>query len=89
MAHTRNTQIILLGFMMVVIFRDFCRSDYAWYQAWFADRDLMRALGPMDQTWLDAVLGDEDGSQFVAIVDGQISGVLGVTWVVRTIHFTF
>lgn len=34
----------------------FQQEHYAEYAAWFADPELNRHLGPIDQEWIDAVL---------------------------------
>jgi GNAT superfamily N-acetyltransferase len=46
----------------------FQREYYAEYVSWFADPELNRHLGPMEQAWLDAVLSQPESA--------------GVTWAV-------
>jgi len=53
---------------MQLEFRRFQQADYPEYAAWFVDAGLDRQLGPMDQAWLDAVLGQPESE--------------GVTWAV-------
>jgi ribosomal protein S18 acetylase RimI-like enzyme len=48
--------------------KHFQREHYAEYASWFVDPELNRHLGPMDQTWLDAVLSRPESA--------------GVTWAV-------
>jgi GNAT superfamily N-acetyltransferase len=40
----------------------FRREDYPEYAAWFVDPELNRHLGPMDLTWLEAVLSQPDAA---------------------------
>lgn len=46
----------------------FQQEHYAEYASWFADPELKRHLGPIDQEWLDAVLSQPESA--------------GVTWAV-------
>jgi GNAT superfamily N-acetyltransferase len=41
----------------------FCRADYPEYAAWFADVELDRRLGPLDQEWLDAILAEPESEE--------------------------
>ena len=59
----------------------FQQEHYAEYASWFADPELNRHLGPIDQGWLDAVLsqpesaeryGHENSSWVISPVDGWI-----------------
>jgi RimJ/RimL family protein N-acetyltransferase len=63
--------------------RAFAREDFAEFASWFADPELNRRLGPMDDAWLDLTLsggeqpGDETwalfrGGQLVAVVEALI-----------------
>ena len=49
-------------------FKQFQREQYTEYASWFADPELNRRLGPMDQEWLDSVLSQPESA--------------GVTWAV-------
>src|SRR5262245_38483405 len=60
--------------------RPFAREDFAEYASWFADPDLSRNLGPMDDAWLELagsggeMSGDETWTVFrhgklVAVVE--------------------
>ena len=60
-------------------FRRFQAGDFAMYKAWFADPELERWLGPLDDEWLAAVLSERasdratwlisDGETPVAVVE--------------------
>ena len=43
-------------------FKRFQREYFAEYIAWFADPELNRHLGPMDQEWLEAVLAQPESA---------------------------
>ncbi|WP_281982756.1 hypothetical protein [Azonexus hydrophilus] len=44
--------------------RRFVEADFPVYQAWFADEQLHRQLGPVDEEWLTHVLTDVEGEQW-------------------------
>ena len=52
-------------------FRRFQAGDFAMYKAWFADPELERRLGPLDDEWLAAVLSKRasDGATWL-VLDG-------------------
>jgi len=56
----------------------FTKGDFQEYNAWFVDHELCRRLGPMDQEWLDHVLGSSSGDQYTAWSHGDMVGVVGV-----------
>ena len=37
------------------------RDDWEWIQKWFQDERLNNELGPIDEEWLEHVLGEKDG----------------------------
>lgn len=45
---------------MELEFRRFQEKDFQEYASWFADPELDRWLGPMDQEWLEAVLSEKE-----------------------------
>ena len=61
-----------------VSLRRFAAADFATYRAWFGDAELDRRLGPIDDAWLDHVLAERDGRQYVALDAGRIVAVVGV-----------
>nr|WP_313372438.1 GNAT family N-acetyltransferase [Brucella intermedia] len=56
------------------------RDDWTWIQTWFQDECLNRALGPLDQEWLNYVLTQHDGIQLIAEIDGEPVGLIGCQW---------
>ncbi len=46
--------------------RPFRRSDFTAYHSWFEDPWLNRALGPLNETWLEYILSETGGAQFAA-----------------------
>lgn len=56
------------------------RDDWPWIQHWFEDGWLNRELGPIDESWLEHVLGENDGIQLVAEQRGHPVGLVGVLW---------
>ena len=63
-------------------FRRFQAGDFAMYKAWFADPELERWLGPLDDEWLAAVLSERasdratwlisDGETPVAVIETSL-----------------
>ena len=53
---------------MDLAFKRFRREDYVEYASWFIDPEMNRHLGPMDESWLEAVLSQPESA--------------GVTWAV-------
>lgn len=60
--------------------RRFTADDWPWVQTWFRDPVLDRELGPMDTDWLDAVLSETHGVQFVATIGGEPVALVGCVW---------
>lgn len=60
--------------------RRFSRADWDWYREWFADRELDRRLGPIDEEWLTHVLEESDGVQLVVEQRGHPVAVVGCVW---------
>ena len=60
--------------------RRFHEKDFATYKSWFADPELSANLGPLDQEWLEYVLNDVTGDQFVAFEKGEMVAVCGVIY---------
>jgi GNAT superfamily N-acetyltransferase len=56
----------------------FTRADFACYGAWYADEELNRQLGPMDEAWLEYVLSDQGGVQLSFYLDDELVAVAGV-----------
>lgn len=63
-----------------MILREFGADDWPWVQEWFQDALLNLELGPMDQAWLEAVLGEPDGVQLVAAIEGVPVALIGCIW---------
>ena len=65
---------------MDLIIRPFEESDFGEYQGWFGDTELRKQLGIVDEEWLEYVLNDDAGQQFVAVnQQGQtIIGSIGI-----------
>ena len=54
--------------------RRFQAGDFAMYKAWFADPELERWLGPLDDEWLAAVLSERPSDRATWLVlDGDAS----------------
>ena len=53
---------------MDLAFKHFRREDYDEYASWFVDPEMNHHLGPMDESWLEAVLSQPESA--------------GVTWAV-------
>jgi ribosomal protein S18 acetylase RimI-like enzyme len=60
--------------------RLFSADDWSWVQEWFQDALLDRELGPMDTDWLDAVLGERNGVQLVAMIELKPVALIGCVW---------
>ena len=58
----------------------FKASDFLDYQSWFEDPLLDARLGPMDTEWLDCVLSEEDGAQYVYRESNEMLAVIGLKW---------
>lgn len=59
-------------------YAQFTRADFPTYCAWYADAELNRQLGPMDEAWLEHVLGDRGGVQRSFFLDDELVAVAGV-----------
>jgi RimJ/RimL family protein N-acetyltransferase len=57
--------------------RHFQKSDFEAYRSWYADPDLNRELGPMDEQWLEHVLNENPPRQFAFIEDDVLVAVIG------------
>lgn len=57
---------------MTLTFRPFQQADFPEYAAWFADPELERWLGPLDDEWLAAVVSERpsDGITWL-VLDGE------------------
>lgn len=60
--------------------RPFQRSDFPVYRRWFEDPWLNRALGPIDEEWLETVLNETDGAQYAVLKDKELVAVTGLKW---------
>ena len=60
--------------------RKFSADDWIWVQEWFRDPLLDRELGPMDTDWLEAVLAESNGVQFVATIQSEPVCLIGCVW---------
>lgn len=63
---------------MTLEFRRFQADYYAEYATWFADIELNRRLGPMDQEWLDSVLAEPaaEGITWAVFRDAELVAVI-------------
>ena len=61
----------------------FTRSHYYEYSSWFQDRTMKKILGGIDMDWLEHILSDQGGDELVAIENGIMVGVVGVTFPVK------
>ena len=69
-------------------YRKFGRRDFDEYRSWYSDALLNEALGPaVDHEWLDYVLSDETGIQYVAILDERLVGTFGLVKPVPEFRF--
>ena len=59
-------------------FERFSREHYDDYLGWFADEELNRRLGPMDDEWLTAILeeSEEQGITWAVFVSSELVGVI-------------
>ncbi|WP_020568368.1 GNAT family N-acetyltransferase [Neolewinella persica] len=61
-------------------FRKFTAADYPDYSSWFNDPQLQRALGPIDEEWLNHILNDdEEGMELAVFLDSKLVAVVGIT----------
>ena len=58
----------------------FQRTDFSIYQQWFDDPWLNKALGPIDQEWLDYVLSTKEGAQYGVWQKEELIAVIGLVW---------
>lgn len=65
---------------MELEFRRFQQTNYPEYAAWFGDPELDRQLGPMDQAWLDAVLGqpESEGMTWAVFRNAELVAVIEI-----------
>lgn len=57
--------------------RPFERSDFNAYLAWFADTNLNKELGPLDEEWLAYVLSECPPKEFCFLENGELLAVIG------------
>lgn len=57
--------------------RHFERKDFEAYRSWYADPDLNRELGPMDEQWLEHVMNETPRRQYSFIEDEVLVAVIG------------
>jgi ribosomal protein S18 acetylase RimI-like enzyme len=61
-------------------FRKFTAEDYPEYSSWFEDVQLQKALGPIDEEWLNYVLNDEEeGMELAVVSESKLVAVVGTT----------
>ena len=60
--------------------RQFLASDFPEYQSWYNDPVLDKALGPMDEDWLEFILKDQTGGQFSILLEDTLLAVVGIAW---------
>ena len=58
----------------------FEKEDYLTYQKWFDDPWLNKALGPIDEEWLDYVLSTKEGAQYCIWEKEELIVVIGLVW---------
>ena len=64
---------------MPLEFHEFRREDFKTYQSWFADQFLNDSLGPaVDEEWLNFILGDRTGIQYVVTLNREMVAVVGL-----------
>jgi len=56
------------------------RDDWEWIQKWFRDERLNNELGPIDEAWLEYVLGEKDGVELIAEENRSPVAIIGVLW---------
>ena len=56
------------------------RNDWKWIQNWFEDELLNSELGPVDESWLEHVLGENEGVELIAEENGSPVAIVGVLW---------
>lgn len=57
--------------------RYFEKKDFEAYRSWYADPNLNRELGPMDQQWLEHVMDEMPRRQYSFIEDEVLAAVIG------------
>jgi RimJ/RimL family protein N-acetyltransferase len=67
---------------MDLIFTKFQREYYPEYASWYADPELNKRLGPMDESWLNYVLSEDEEK-------GVTWAIFLVTEMVAVIHLVF
>ncbi len=60
--------------------RPFKSSDFSAYQQWFLDVDTKRALGDIDEEWLDYILQEENGIELAVLKYKKLVAVVGLVY---------
>ena len=58
----------------------FSDSNYEDYKSWFSDAELTRALGNVDQEWLDYILSQKDGEELAFFEEDILVCVVGIVF---------
>jgi ribosomal protein S18 acetylase RimI-like enzyme len=59
-------------------FTPFRSEDFAEYKRWYDDADLNAHLGPMDESWLQAVLHENNGREYAVFSGSELIAVVGI-----------
>lgn len=66
--------------MLTAFIRRFVENDFVQYQSWYDDPMLNTHLGPIDYTWLSAVLEQKDGMEYSYFESDQLAAVVGIVF---------
>lgn len=64
--------------MSHITIRKFTAQDFPIYKKWFSDQTLQETLGHVDDEWLNHILKDQEGYEFVILDNQKLVAVIGV-----------
>lgn len=57
----------------------FQKSNYTEYKSWYKDPQLQKALGPLDEEWLNHILHSDEGRELAVFSGTELVAVVGIT----------
>ncbi len=57
----------------------FQESNYPAYKSWYQDPQLNKALGPIDEEWLNHILHSDEGQELAVFSGSELVAVVGIT----------
>lgn len=60
--------------------RPFAPEDFPYYKQWLIDKDDRKAIGGVDNEWLNFVLNDTEGIEYAVCLEGDLVCVLGIVY---------